>query len=273
MDKGHDPFPDMKRLLILAALLPLAALHADLDLKSLAAEKAEDAAEFKKRNFGPYVGVYAGETFGQEGRVTINGRAFPMEDVDGAAMFGMEIGKSWRLKKLPLIVSTRFEGTFSQTALRGSLGNFNGAAVTNDPVSYEADMNSLMFTLGGSLTLDLWRYRGRLGQMTGSPTLGKVLAGFKPYVGAGFGGGQVWFRNAVTRSDSQANHGGTLAPAATGFSIDEFISAWHWYAGLEWSWEDRYSVFAEYRDFNFGDMDNLSAFGSDGYLVGFRYRY
>jgi opacity protein-like surface antigen len=264
----------MKRFsILLLALMPLAGLKADIDLKSLAAEKADEAAEFKKRKFGPYVGTYAGESFGQEGRVVINNRDFPLNDINGSAVFGMEIGKSWRMKKWPLMISTRFEGTFSQTSLTGSIGDFNGVAATNDPVFYSADMNSLMFTLGGSLSLDLWRYRGRLGELTGSPTLGKVLAGFKPYVGAGFGGGQVWFRNAVTRSDSQVNHNGALAPAANAFSIDEFISAWHWYAGLEWTWEDRYSLFAEYRSFNFGDMDDLRSFESDGYLVGFRYRY
>jgi opacity protein-like surface antigen len=263
----------MKSLLLIALITPFTAALADLDLKSVAAEKQEGAAEFKKRNFGPYVGVYAGESFGQKGNVTIQGRNFPLQDVSGSALFGIEIGKSWRMKKWPVMFSTRFEGTFSQTSLSGSIGNFNGGAVTNDVTSYQADMNSLMFTLGGSVSLDLWRYRGRFGQMTGSPTLGKVLAGFKPYVGAGLGGGQVWFRNATARSDSQQNHGGALAPAANPFNIDEFINAWHWYAGLEWSWEDRMSIFAEYRDFHFGDMDNLTGFESDGYLLGFRYRY
>jgi opacity protein-like surface antigen len=174
------------------------------------------------------------------------------------------VGKSWRLKKWPLLLSARFEGTFSQTTLAGSVGNFNGGAITNDVVSYQADMNSLMFTLGGSVSLDLWRYRARIG---------KTLAGFKPYIGGGLGGGQIWFRNATARSDSQANHGGTLAPAANPFAIDEFINAWHWYGGLEWSWQDKYSVFVEYRDFHYGDMDDMTNFKSDGYVLGFRYRY
>jgi hypothetical protein len=32
-------------------------------------------------------------------------------------------------------------------------------------------------------------------------------------------------------------------------------------------------VFAEYRKTYFGDLDNLRNFRTDGYLVGFRYRY
>jgi opacity protein-like surface antigen len=247
-------------LFLLAALVPSMAL-AELELKSVA-ENGE--ALSKKRNFGPYVGVYAGESLGQTGKVTIQGRSFPLEDLKGSALFGIQVGKSWKMKRLPIMLSAQFDGVFSSTSLKGSIGNFNGGAVTNDVVSYEADMNSLLFNLGGSVSLDLYRYRARLG---------KVLAGFRPYAGAGIGGGQVWFRNATARSDSQANHGGTLAPAATPFTIDEFISSWNWYAGLEWSWEDRYSVFAEYRDFQFGDLENLTNYQSDGYVLGFRYRY
>jgi len=159
----------MKSLLLIALITPFTAALADLDLKQVAAEKQEGAAEFKKRNFGPYVGVYAGESFGQKANVTIQGRSFPLQDVSGSALFGIEIGKSWRMKKWPVMFSTRFEGTFSQTSLAGGIGNFNGGAVTNDVTSYQADMNSLMFTLGGSVSLDLWRYRGRFGEMTGSP--------------------------------------------------------------------------------------------------------
>jgi opacity protein-like surface antigen len=246
------------RVALFAAMLPAVA-SAELELRSVA-EKAD--AMTTKRKFGPYVGIYAGESMGQSGKVSIQGRSFPMNDSGGSAIFGVEIGRSWRLKRVPLMLSARFEGTFSQTSMFGSIGNLPG--VTNDVVSYTTDMNSLMFTLGGSMSLDLWRYRARIG---------KVLAGFKPYIGAGFGGGQVWFRNSVARSDSQANHGGNLTPAANPFSVDEFINAWHWYSGLEWSWQDKYSVFAEYRDFTLGDTDDLKSFNSNGYVLGFRYRY
>jgi hypothetical protein len=45
------------------------------------------------------------------------------------------------------------------------------------------------------------------------------------------------------------------------------------YAGVEWTWKDQYAVFAEYRDTHFGDMEDLTGYATDGYLVGFRYRY
>jgi opacity protein-like surface antigen len=236
------------------------AATAELELKSVA-DKAE--ATSARRKFGPYVGMYAGESLGQEGIVRIGGTEFPMNDVSGSAVFGMQIGKSWRVKRVPVMFSVQFDGTFNSTNLNGSRGNFNGAVVTNDVVTYDVDMNSLFFSLGGSVSLDLWRYRARIG---------KVLAGFRPYVGAGLGGGQVWFGTPIVRSDSQVNHGGTT-PATTPSFVNEFIDTWHWYAGLEWSWEDRYSIFAEYRNQQYGDMDNLYQFSSDGYLFGFRYRY
>ncbi|HYF35702.1 MAG TPA: outer membrane beta-barrel protein, partial [Prosthecobacter sp.] len=154
-----------------------------------------------------------------------------------------------------------FEGTFMATNLQGSVPT--GGLAASDVAQYEADMNSLFFMLNGSFALDLYRYRARIG---------KVLAGFRPYVGAGLGGGQVWYRNASALSASQLS-GGAVAPSSTPFSIDEFINAWNWYAGVEWTWQDRYSVFMEYRDFHFGDLDDMTGYSTDGYLVGFRYRY
>jgi opacity protein-like surface antigen len=214
-----------------------------------------------KRKYGPYVGVSAGASFGQDGNVRVGGRDLPLNDTSGSAIFSIEVGKSWKMKRLPVQTSVEFEGTFMSTNLQGSVDPAGLAAA--DVAQYEADMNSLFFMLNGSVSLDLYRYRARIG---------KVLAGFRPYVGAGLGGGQVWYRNATARSASQVS-GGAVAPSSTPFSIDEFISAWNWYAGLEWTWQDRYSVFLEYRDFHFGDLDDMTNFSTDGYLLGFRYRY
>jgi len=252
----------MRALLLIPALLSTLALQAaDLELKSLG-DAAEDAKT--KRKYGPYVGMAAGASFGQSGEVTIGGRSFPLNDVDGSAMVSIEVGKSWKMKRLPIQGSVDFKGTYMATNLQGTIGNFNGAPATGDVVSYEADMNSLMFTLNASLALDLYRYRARIG---------KFFAGFRPYVGAGLGGGQVWYRNAVARSDSQVNHGGALPPTSNPFAVDEFINAWNWYAGVEWTLKDQYSVFFEYRDTNFGDLEELTGYSTDGYLLGFRYRY
>jgi opacity protein-like surface antigen len=221
-------------VLTLTLITSLALQAADLELKSLG-----DAASGQvKRKYGPYVGVGIGETLGQEGNLRGGGR---IKSEEGAAIFSLEVGKSWKLKRVPLMFSVDAEGTFMSTTLSDDK---TGLAL--------ADMNSLMFTLNGTLALDLYRYRARIG---------KFAAGFRPYIGGGLGGGQTWFLN----------------PATTGanalFSMDEFINTWNWYAGVEWTWKDQYSVFAEYRDTHFGDMEDLTGYATDGYLVGFRYRY
>ncbi len=219
--------------LTLLLLSATALTAADLELKSLGAAAENQAA---KRKFGPYVGVSFGETMSQRGSLRTGG---DLKDEDGAAIFSIEVGKAWKWKRLPLMTSLDVEGTFMSTTLTGD--------------TVEADMNSLFFNLNGTLAVDLQRYRARIG---------KFAAGFRPYIGGGFGGGQVWFRNARSTN-----------PADTPFSIDEFVNSWNWYAGLEWSWKDQYSIFAEYRDFHIGDLDDLRGYNADGYLVGFRYRY
>lgn len=224
----------MRTTLILSFLFTASGLFAaDLELKSLG-----DAAEGQsaKRKYGPYVGVSVGETMSQTGSLRGGGT---IEDQDGAAIFSIEVGKSWKMKKLPIMTSLDVESTFMSTTLTGD--------------AVEADMNSLFFNLNGTIGLDLYRYRARIG---------KFAAGFRPYIGGGFGGGQVWFRNASSTD-----------PTQTPFTIDEFINSWNWYAGVEWTWKDQYSVFAEYRDFHFGDLEDLRGYSADGYLVGFRYRY
>ena len=240
-----------------ASFCAVTALGEEVQLSTVAGE-----ASPTKRKYGPYVSVSAGETFGQDADVRIGSRQYPLESVSGSAIFSVEVGKSWKLKKLPVMVSVSADATFMSTTLRGSLP---AASLPNasDVARYEADMNSLFFTLNGSLALDLYRYRARIGN---------ILGGFRPYIGGGLGGGQVWYRNASALSRDQVG-GGATAANATPFSIDEFTNAWNWYIGLEWTWKDRYSVFLEYRDFYFGDLEDMTNFSTDGYLLGFRYRY
>lgn len=237
---------------------------AELELKSLGNLQEASTA----RKYGPYVDVSAGATLGQTGQVSAGGRNFSLDDIDGSAIFSIEVGKSWKMKRLPLMTSVGFEGTFMSTSVSGKSADAStptgGAFAANDLVAYSGDMNSLMFTLNASLSLDLYRYRARMG---------KILAGFRPYIGAGVGGGQTWFRNVKNQSRAQFQNTGTNAAAQTVFSVDEFINQWHWYAGLEWTWEDRHSAFIEYRDFSFGDLDNLTNFDTNGYVMGYRYRY
>ena len=250
--------------LIILSLGALTASAAELELKSLGG--GEGSAQ--KRKYGPFVGISVGESLSQEGNVKIADRKFDLDDSKGAAIFSIEVGKSWKMKRLPILASVDVEGTFMSTQLTGRSDDANlpagGALTATDTVAYRADMNSLFFNLNGTFALDLYRYRARIGQFA---------AGFRPYIGGGLGGGQVWYRNATAQSRAQFNGTGTNTAANTPFSVDEFINSWNWYAGVEWTWKDQYSVFFEYRDFHFGDLEEMTNYATDGYLVGFRYRY
>lgn len=251
------------RISALAALTVLSAClapagAAELELRSLGTPGEGQ----EKRKFGPFVSVMAGETLSQSGQAKVGARNFPVEDIDGSAIFSVEVGKTWNIRRVPVEFSLSAEATFTSTTLQGSVPDANLNA--DQIAEYQSDMNSLIFSLNGTFALDLYRYRARIGKFWG---------GFKPYVGGGLGGGQVWFRNSTAKSADQVQGGTTEPGEAVPFSIDEFINVWNWRAGLEWSWEERYSIFAEYRKTYFGDLDDLRGFRNDGYLVGFRYRY
>jgi opacity protein-like surface antigen len=241
----------------------------EIELKSLNTVQNDPAG---KRRYGPYAGFFGGQNSTQTGDIRIgeiNGiRLFDytLNDRDNAATFGFEVGKTWRGKKTPLALSLEFEGSFLQTKLAGQATPESLAAMANDDVAFfHADMNAAFFMVNGAVSLDLWKYRARLG---------KFVAGMKPYLGAGFGGGQLWFRNSYTLSKDQLEdpESATLATSSP-FVIDEFVTAWQWFGGIEYCWKDRYSVFAEYRRLHLGDLDDMTEFQSSGYALGFRYRY
>lgn len=272
-------------------LAPLSACGGEIELKSLNTVQNDPAT---KRKYGPYAGVFGGANNTQTGRVRIGGFDYSLNDRDNSAVFGFEVGKTWRSKKFPVAFSMDFEGSFMQTELSGELDpevRARPRSATPPPVStnpllvpkdqpkrktpvlpsgstvdaYTADMNAVFFMVNGTLSLDLWRYRARVG---------KFIAGLKPYIGGGFGGGQVWFRNSFTRSLAQTDDlSSTTLADATPFVIDEFISAWQWYGGIEYCWQDKYSVFAEFREFHFGELEDMTDFMTKGYAIGFRYRY
>jgi opacity protein-like surface antigen len=274
--------------LALKVLCPVSASAGEIELKSLNTVQNDPAT---KRNYGPYVGVFGGANNSQFGKVRIGGFNYSLDDHDNSTFFGIEVGKTWRSKKFPLAFSLDFEGSFMRTELSGELdpevrsrerGTVAPPASTNPLLAptvpstpalptdstldaYTADMSTVIFMVNGTLSLDLWRYRARVG---------KFIGGLKPYIGGGFGGGQVWFRNSFTRSLAQADDpsSATLADT-TPFAIDEFVSAWQWYCGIEYSWEDKYSLFAEYREFHFGEFEDMTDFYTKGYAIGFRYRY
>jgi hypothetical protein len=276
------------------ALLGIGNLSAgEIELKSLNTVQNDPAT---KKKYGPYVGVFGGANSTQNGNVQIGGFDYSLNDKDNAAVFGFEVGKTWRSKKAPIAFSMEFEGSFMQTELSGALDpevangprsatsappTVNPLIATVSPASgtpstptlpsddtvaaYTADMNAAFFMINGTVSLDLWRYRARLG---------KFIAGLKPYIGGGFGGGQIWYRDSYTISLAQAADAtSTVLPANSPFTIDEFVAAWQWYGGIEYAWQDKYSVFAEFRQFYLGEIEGLSDFYTKGYTLGFRYRY
>ncbi len=292
--------PALATTVLMAALAftPLFAPAGEIELKSLNTVQNDPAA---KRKYGPYAGAFGGANSGQFGNVNIGGFNYSLNDRDNSAVFGFEVGKTWRSKKFPVAFSMEFEGSFMQTELSGELdpavragprapagstpplvvnpllapapGSPEAKKASQTPRlptdstvdAYTADMNAVFFMVNGTLSLDLWRYRARVG---------KFIGGLKPYIGGGFGGGQVWFRNSFTRSLAQADDpASTTLADATPFAIDEFISAWQWYGGIEYCWQDKYSLFAEYREFHFGELADMSDFYTKGYVIGFRYRY
>ena len=265
----------------------------EIELKSLNTVQNDPAT---KKKYGPYVGVFGGANNSQLGNVNIGGFNYSLNDKDNSAVFGFEVGKTWRTKKAPIAFSMDFEGSFMQTELSGALdpevaagprsaipapASVNpllkpaitspGAPKTpqlpsdNTVAAYTADMNAAFFMINGTVSLDLWRYRARLG---------KFIAGLRPYIGGGFGGGQIWYRDSYSISLAQAaDSTSTILPASSPFTIDEFVAAWQWYGGIEYAWQDKYSVFAEYRQFHIGELEGLSDFYTKGYTLGFRYRY
>jgi opacity protein-like surface antigen len=266
----------------------------EIELKSLNTVQNDPAAKSK---YGPYVSVFGGANNSQTGNVNIGGFDYSLNDRDNSAVFGFEVGKTWRTKKAPIAFSMDFEGSFMQTELSGALDPEVAArprSAAAPPVSvnpliaelqkpapgtprtpaspsdstvagYTADMNAAFFMVNGTVSLDLWRYRARLG---------KFIAGLRPYIGGGFGGGQIWFRNSYSISLAQADDPtSTVLPSATPFVIDEFVTAWQWYGGIEYAWQDKYSVFAEFRQFHLGELEDMTDFQTKGYTVGFRYRY
>lgn len=254
-------------ILAIATSLP----GGEIDLKSIESIKQEQGG---KRKYGPYVGVFAGQGTGQTGDVNIGGTGFRLNDYDGASTFGIEVGKTWRGKKWPLSFSAEFEATFMSTELEGektvdelnAVDPITGLAPAGTSLaSYHTDMNAVFFMVNGTLSLDLYRYRARIG---------RFLAGMRPYIGGGIGGGQIWFRDTVTQSKDQFLGVNTLTAADQNpFSVDEFVAAWQWFGGIEYCWKDRYSLFAEYREFHLGELEDMQDYTSKGYTIGFRYRY
>ncbi len=248
-------------LLALTALVALAAgvlapaLHAaEVDMKSLKKEK---------KKYGPYVGVFGGATAGQEGDTTIGMFDYDLADYDGAAVFGIEVGYSWRTRYL-LEFGLEFEGLFSSSQLNTTFSAANAdSPALGDVATAAADINYAAFMLNGVVNLDLRRLQ---------PRIGRYVTRLRPYFGMGIGGAQVWYRNqAVTTFGDLA--GIPTAPTSSPFLIDEFVLATQVFGGLEVRVNDKVGLYAEYRQIMLSKLDELTDYSSEMWLGGIRVRY
>lgn len=225
---------------------------AEVDLKSL---------QEQKKKYGPYVGVYAGSIQQQEGKMVIEGNNFVLSDSAGGLVVGIDIGYSWKAKKWPLELGLEFEAQFLSTETNGvidptiDLAPLPGGTIT----AVNVDTNIAAFLGNGWLSLDLWRYRARLG---------KFVAGFRPYVGGGVGGAQIWYRNVTTSVKTLGS-----APLATPFAVDEFVLAYQFFGGFEYRINNHIAAYAEYRKFVVDATAELADFENDIVVGGIKVRY
>ncbi len=254
------------RIPALVALLISLGGHAfgvDIDLKTL------QPLDTKKKKGGAYVGVFAGATLSQSADMKLefpgHSLRYDTDDQKGNFLMGLEVGYTWRTRYY-VELGLEFEGLFGGTEINALISNSgnNGVPVAlADTATAQADVNFAAFMLNGTLTLDLRRLR---------PQLGNILPRFRPYVGGGIGGAQVFYRNQ--RVQTIGDLLGIPTPASVSpFGIDEFVFASQFFVGLEFKMNDKLALYGEYREISFAKTNDLQSFGTDIVLGGFHLYY
>lgn len=263
------PLPVLLSVALLLAQFAVPGASADeVALKSL--QPLDEAEEDK---YGPFLGGWAGGTQAQELQLLIDRTgpgdpfSYVINENTGAVVFGIDVGHSWRLKKVPVEIGAEFEAFFSQTEIEGALSPTDLAvASAADIANVETDLNSVTFMINAMIIMDLRRYR---------PRIGKIPTGFRPFAGLGVGGSQLWFRNTEFQSVSQAG-GGSVVPAFTEtapFSRDEFVLAYQFFAGLEYQFTKRLAAYIEWRRTVFEKFDVVRDYETDIISGGIHLRY
>jgi opacity protein-like surface antigen len=208
-----------------------------------------------------HVAVKGGVTTGQSGEMEVGGLGYSLLDQEDDFIFGIEVGYAWKSKRYPFEAGIEFEGSFISSEVNGllDLSSAPMPLAAGTPVDIHADLNAVTFMVNGTLTLDLWRYRARLG---------RFLTRLRPYIGGGVGGAQVWFRNVEITT---AVPGTT--PTADPFSSDEFVFAYQWFGGVEVMMNEKVSLFGEYRELTFEDFNELVGLEYEGWMLGLRINY
>lgn len=257
-----------RTLFSLVSVLALCSLPVEAGTE-LALKSLKKSDEEQQSKYGPYVGIFGGQSTGQDASMTIDyiGRSldYDVSDWDGNFLMGFEIGYSWKTRRF-LEFGLEFEGLFSGTDLQtyaiGESGDGTGVQLS-DVYQAAADMNFAAFMFNGVVNLDLRKLR---------PRVGTFISNLRPYVGAGIGGAQVWFREqrVVTVGDA---FGTPTAAASTPFGLDQFVFAYQAFAGLEYQLKEKFSIYAEYRWFRMTEVDVLDEFKTEYFIGGLRYRY
>ncbi len=224
-----------------------------MDFKSL------NSIQKQKKKDGPYVGVFVGNSQSNEGKLQIGPNPFIMDSYNGGMMVGIELGYSWKVKRFPFEVGLEFEGYYSSSEIRGILDPTILPPAPGTVTSAQTDLNAVSFLFNGWVGLDLWRYRARLG---------RFVTGWRPYIGAGVGGAQLYYRNTLFTTRNVG-----AVPEVVPFEVDEFVLAWQWFAGLEYRVTDKVGVYAEYKNLHFDASTELTDYTVDFWSGGVRIRY
>jgi len=248
-----------------AILFSLAAgvFAADIDLKTL------QPLDTKKKKSGAYVGVFGGTTVSQSADMKLeyfdHSLNYDTADQEGNFLLGLEVGYSWRTRYY-VELGVEFEGFFGSTevnAFVSNSGNDGAPIALADTATAQADLNYVAFMLNGTLTLDLRRLRHHVGDF---------MPRFRPYIGGGIGGAQIFYRDQ--RIQTFGDLFGTPTPASLNpFSIDEFVFASQLFAGLEFKINDKLAIYGEYRRLYFAKTNDLQSFDTDIVLGGMHLRY
>ncbi len=251
---------------LLSASLPfcLTAIQAaEISLSSL-----DDGDDAETKKSGSFVGVYAGQSTGQNTTAEFfdatRALTYDIESSENNFLMGIEIGYSWKTRHL-FELALSFEGMFSSAELRALLNNDSPGVlkVDDDIATAKTDMNYVAFLLNAQVTLDLARLKPRIGP----------LARFRPYVGAGIGGSQLWFRNQEVVTIGNVLGDDASRANIDPFSLDQFVLAYQFNAGLEIRIRDNLDFFVEYRTMTLQTVDEIDGFESNMVLGGIHLRY
>lgn len=241
------------------ALTRVTSTAQEVSLNSLASPEEEE--EVEESQYGPYTGVFFGKFDIEDAVFTFNDLLYSMDESKDNFLMGFEVGYAWRTK-MPLEFALSFEGMYGSGGLRATIDDPTGVP-GNQLGSAFADMNAATFLLNFQMTLDMRCMKPRIGHMYR----------FRPYLGVGVGGSQVWYRNQTASSVSQLAGGVTALAAPAPYEIDEFLFTHQVNLGMEFRVSDEVDLYIEYRRLILDTISETTDLESSLIMIGLQYRY